>query len=111
MTLEPRPSPYQVIVEFYYSSAWYGPNENAENAHHRYGVQCARLNDGNVSKVVLTKHGIVVAVAIANDPPTMTIDEALQIIVNLCRQLTLDKRQEEAVSMIEDLAVNEYGDD
>jgi len=57
------PSPYQVIVDYYHKAPVYGPMENAENAHHRYGIECGRLYEHDIRKVVLCKHGIVVAQA------------------------------------------------
>ncbi|MEQ1950956.1 hypothetical protein [Mesorhizobium sp. CN2-181] len=52
----------------------------------------------------------------------MDIAEALQIVIDLAKQNALDDvsnpeqadeahRQQEAIAIIEDLAINEYGDD
>jgi len=58
-----KPSPYQVIVDYYHAPAWHGPMENAEIAHERYALECGRIHTGGIRTVALCKHGVIVAIS------------------------------------------------
>ena len=42
----------------------------------------------------------------------MDVADALQIVIDLAKSVpSLSEREQEAINIVEDLAVNEYGDD